>query len=100
MTIPNLEVQLTVYGAQLAQFVKDEMDIEIHQQVFWSDSPTDLYWLWTPGIQHRIFIANNLPKILDASAQDLFYISSAGNPAEKGTRGYNVHPMKIKSRWM
>ena len=34
MTIPNLELQAAVYGAQLAQFVRDEMDIEIHKQVF------------------------------------------------------------------
>ena len=27
MTIPNLELQAAVYGAQLAQFVKDEIDI-------------------------------------------------------------------------
>ena len=34
MTIPNLELQAAVYGAQLAQFVKDEMDIEIHKKIF------------------------------------------------------------------
>ena len=73
MTIPNLELQAAVYGAQLAQFVRDEMDIEIHKQVFWSDSTTVLYWLRTPEIRHRIFIANRLAKILDvSSAQDWF----------------------------
>ena len=34
MTIPNLELQADVYGAQLAQFVKDEMNIEIQKQFF------------------------------------------------------------------
>ena len=48
MTIPNLEQQAAVYGAQLAQYVRDEMDIEIHKQVFWSDSTTVLHWLRTP----------------------------------------------------
>ena len=101
MTIPNLELQAVVYGAQLAQFVKDEMDIEIHKQVFWSDSTTVLYWLRTPEIRHRIFIANRLAKILDvSSAQDWFYISSTRNPADDGTRGYNVHQMNVNSRWL
>ncbi|XP_075256011.1 uncharacterized protein LOC142348522 [Convolutriloba macropyga] len=98
MTIPNLELQAAVYGAQLAQFVRDEMDIEIHKQVFWSDSTTVLYWLRTPEICHRIFIANRLAKILDVcSAQDWFYISSTRNPADDGTRGYNVHQMNVNS---
>ena len=101
MSIPNLELQVAVYGAQLAQFVRDEMDIEIHKQVFWSDSTTVLYWLRTPEIRHRIFIANRLAKILDvSSAQDWFYISSNINPADDGTRGYNVHQMNVNSRWL
>ncbi|XP_075250799.1 uncharacterized protein LOC142343002 [Convolutriloba macropyga] len=98
MTIPNLELQAAVYGAQLAQFVRDEMDIEIHKQVFWSDSTTVLYWLRTPEIRHRIFIANRLAKILDvSSAQDWFYISSTRNPADDGTRGYIVQQMNVNS---
>ncbi|XP_075252273.1 uncharacterized protein LOC142344459 [Convolutriloba macropyga] len=100
MTIPNLELRAAVYGAQLAQFVRDEMDIEIHKQVFWSDSTTVLYWLRTPEIRHRIVIANTLAKILDnSSAQDWFYISSTRNSADDGTRGYNVHLMNVNSRW-
>ena len=101
MTIPNLELRAAVYGAQLAQFVRDEMDIEIHKQVFWSDSTTVLYWLRTPEIRHRIVIANTLAKILDnSSAQDWFYISSTRNSADDGTRGYNVHLMNVNSRWL
>ncbi|XP_075241673.1 uncharacterized protein LOC142336649 [Convolutriloba macropyga] len=94
MTIHNLELQAAVYGTQLAQFVRDEMDIEINKQVFWSDSTTVLYWLRTPEIRHRIFIANRLAKILGvSSAQDW----STRNPADDGTRGYNVHQMNVNS---
>ena len=71
MTIPNLELQAAVYGAQIAQFVKDKMDFEILKQVFWSDSTTVLYWLRTPEICHRIFIANRLAKILDVSLPNI-----------------------------
>ena len=37
MTVPNLELQAAVYGAQLAQFIKEEQDIEYSDCVFWSD---------------------------------------------------------------
>ena len=101
MTIPNLELQAAAYDAQLAQFVKDEMDIEIQKQVFWSDSTTVLYWLRTATIRHRIVIANKLAKILDVSStKDYFYISSTRNPADDGTQGYNVHRMNVNSQWL
>ena len=101
MTIPNLELQAAVYGAQLAQFVKDEMDIETHKKVFWSDSTTVLYCLRTLEIRHRIFIANRLAKILNvSSAQDWFYIWSTRNLADDGTRDCNVHQMNVNSRWL
>ena len=48
MTMPNLEMQAAVYGDQLAQFIKEEQDIEYSDCVFWSDSTTVLYWLRTP----------------------------------------------------
>ena len=99
MTISNLELQAAVYGAQLAQFVKDELDIEINKKIFWSDSTTALYWLRTTEIRHRIFIANRPAKFLDVSfAQDWFYISSTRNPGDDDTRGYNVHQMNVNSR--
>ena len=40
MTIPNFELQAAVYGAQLAQFVKEEQDIGFAESIFWSDSTT------------------------------------------------------------
>ena len=101
MAIPNLEIQAEVYGARLALFVKDEMDTEIHKQVFWSDCRTRLYWLRTPELRHQIFIANKLAKILSfLSALDKFYISSARNTADDGTQSYIVNSMIIISRWI
>ena len=35
MTIPNLETQAAVYGAQLAQFIKEEQDI-VYSDLFFS----------------------------------------------------------------
>ena len=101
MTIPNLELQAAVYGAQLAQFIKEEQDIEYSDCVFWSDSTTVLYWLRTPEMRHRIFVANRIAKILDVSfAFDWKYVSSTANPADDGTRGYSVEQMTSKSRWI
>ena len=101
MTVPNLELQAAVYGAQLAQFIKEEQDIEYSDCVFWSDSTTVLYWLRTPEMRHRIFVAIRIAKILDvSSAFDGKYVSSTVNPADDGTRGYSVEEMAAKSRWI
>ena len=91
MTILNLELQAAVYAAQLAQFVRQELDIHINEKVFWSDSTTVLYWLRTPEIRHRKFVANKLAKILDVSTvHDWNYITSADNPADEGSRGFET----------
>ena len=34
MTIPNLELQSAVYGAQLPQFIKEQQDLEIRNYIF------------------------------------------------------------------
>ena len=101
ITIPKLELHAAVYGAELAQFVKEEMDISIHKQVLWSDNTTVLYWLGKFEIRHWMFLANRLAKNLDiSSAHDWFYILLARNPADCGTRSYNVIQMNINSRWL
>ena len=101
MTIPNLELQAAVYAAELAQFVREMHDIHIKEKVFWSDSTTFFYWLRAPEIRHRIFVANRLAKIIDVStAHDWNYITSADNPADDGSRGYEVKQMDCSSRWL
>ena len=101
MTIPNLELQAAVYRAQLAQFVKEEQDIDFAESIVWSDSTTVLYWLRTPEMRHIVFIANRSAKILNvSSAFDWRYIPSAANPADDGTRGYSVYQMTSESRWI
>ncbi|XP_075256676.1 uncharacterized protein LOC142349146 [Convolutriloba macropyga] len=89
MTIPNLELQAAVYGAQLAQFFKEQQDLEIGNYFFWSVSTTVLHWLRTPEMRHRIFVANRLAKILDVSSslncQDL----SKHNPLV-----FSIQPME------
>ena len=90
-----------MYGAQLAQFVKEEQDIDFTESIFRSDSTTVLYWLRKHEMRHRIFIANRSAKILDvSSAFDWRYIPSAANPADDGIRGYSVYQMTSESRWI
>ena len=102
MKIPNVELQLqaTVYAAQLAQFVREEHEIHINEKVL-SDSTTVLYWFRTPELGHRKFFTNRLAKILDVTkVHDWNYISSADNPADDGSRGYEDKQMNCSSRWL
>ena len=101
MAIPNLELQAAVYGAQLAQFIKEQQDLEIGNYFFWSDSTTVLHWLRTPLMWHRIFVANRLAKIFDVSSSlNWRYIASSDNPADDGSRGYEIRQMNATSRWL
>ena len=101
VTIPNLELQAAVYAAQLSLFVSEEIDLKVEKTYFWSDSTTVLYWLRTPEIRHKIFVANRLQKILDVSKpEQWFHVPTLLNPADDGTRGYIALEMTSSCRWL
>ena len=101
MTIPNLELQAVVYGAQMANFIVEESYYKICNQHFWSDSTTVLYWLRTPQIRHKIFVTKRLAKILDiCNPHDWKYVPTKDNLVDDGPRGYTVEKMTIQSRWL
>ena len=99
MTIPNLELQAAVYGAQLAEFIKEEQDIEFIVCVFWTETTTVRYWLRTSEMRHKIFVADRIAKILDVpSAFNWKYVLSTVHPAKGDTQGFSVEQMTSKSR--
>ena len=52
-------------------------------------------------MRHRIFVANRLAKVLDVSSSlNWRYIASSDNPADDGSRGYEVRQMNATSRWL
>ena len=65
MAIPNLKLQAAVYGAEMVHFIIEESDYKKLNQLCWSDSTLVLYWLRTPQIRHKIFVANRKAKILN-----------------------------------
>ena len=100
MTIPNLKLQAAVHGAQLAQLIKEQQDLEIGKYFFWSDSTIVFHWLRTPEMQHQISVANRLAKILNVSLSlNWRYIASSDNPPDDGSRSYEVRQMEATSRW-
>ena len=52
MTSQNLELQVAAYGAQLANFDKEQHDIKFSKNIFWPDSINFLFWLRTPDRLH------------------------------------------------
>ena len=100
MTIPNLELQVAGHGAQLAQLIKEQQDLEFENYFFWSGSTIAFHWLRTPEMQHQIFVANRLPKILNVSSSlNWRYFASSDNPPDDGSRSYEFRQMKATSRW-
>ena len=50
-------------------------------------------------MRHRIFVANRLAKILDVSSSLNWRYIASDNPADDGSRGYEVRQMNATSRW-
>ena len=97
--IPNLELQAAVNGIRMAQFIVEESDYSICNQSFWSDSTIVLYWLRTPQVRNKTFLAHRLAEILHiCNPHGWKYVLTKQNPANDGTQGYIVDKVTIQSR--
>ena len=88
ITIPRLELLAAVLGVELASTIKEELDIQFTETLFWTDSTTVLHWVNNPDLQLKAFVANRVAKIIEGSAGATWsHVSTKENPADVGSRG-------------
>ena len=68
MTVPRLELSAAVLAAQLDRTVREELDIQINQLTFWSDSTCVLQYIRNQSKRFHTFVANWLSVIHENSA--------------------------------
>jgi hypothetical protein len=57
LSIPRLELQAALLGARLIRYVKSELEINISEHVYWTDSAVViLSWLKAEPRNHHIFV--------------------------------------------
>ena len=67
VTIPRLELTAAVEAVKLDKYVKGELEIPIHETVFWTDSMIVLHYLNNEDKRYQTFVANRVAKILEST---------------------------------
>ncbi|XP_058810111.1 uncharacterized protein LOC131675218 [Phymastichus coffea] len=100
MSVPRLELQAAVLETRLAAMIEKEIEITIHERVFWTDSTTVLHWIRADPSRKQMFVANRLGEIGEATkVAEWRWVPTSLNPADDTTRPSEV-PMHSDDRWL
>ena len=99
-SIPRLELCAAVLAVQAAQRVLKEIDIEIAEVAYYTDSKVVLGYIANESRRFYVYVANRVQIIRSLSTPEQWrYVESEHNPADLATRG--VSPSKImETSWL
>lgn len=101
MTVPRLELPAAVLAVQLDETLKSELEIPLHQSVFWTDSTIVLQYIRNESTRFHTFVSNRLTVIHEHSEPNQWrYVNSELNPANDASRGLTVDIMMQNNRWL
>ena len=88
MTIPRLELVAAVVGVELTEFVQSELDFDLDEVVYWTDSTSVLSYIRNTARGYRTFVANLIAVIQSLSSPERWrHVSTDQNPADVASRG-------------
>ena len=99
-TIPRLELQAAVLAARLSKLILQELDLNVDQTFFWSDSMTSLQYIKNETRRFQTFVANRVTEIHETSSPEQWHhIPGVLNPADDGSRGVGAQYFHTECRW-
>ena len=94
VTIPRLELQAAVLSVKSDCLLRKEMELDIINSYFWSDSKIVLSYIKNSSARFQVFVANRIALITDSSSADHWHhIQGELNPADLLTRG--IQPRSV-----
>jgi hypothetical protein len=88
VSLPRLELQAALMGAQLADVVVSLFAVRSDSVFLWSDSRITLAWIQSPSYSWKTYVANRVTMIHELTASYQWrHIPSESNPADLVSRG-------------
>ena len=85
VTVPRLELTA---ATKMDSMLKSELDMELQESVFWTDSTTVLKYLNNESARFQTFVANRVTLIRELSNISQWrYVNTSLNPADSALRG-------------
>ena len=101
LTIPRLELQAAVVATRLKSKILEEIDYEVDETHFWSDSKRVLHYLSNTQRRFSTFVSHIVAEIVSNSdVREWHHISGAMNVADDCTRGKEIHELTPQCRWI
>lgn len=94
-TVPRLELCAAVLAVEMADFIKGELDIDIHSVKFYTDSRIVLGYINNTSRRFYVYVSNRITRIRKSSDPcQWHYINTEQNPADHGTRPVAAENLK------
>ena len=100
MSVPRFELTAAVLALKTAVQLREELDMEVHDKVFWTGSRVVLGYIQNTKKRFKTFVANRIHQI--KSHTDVLqwqYIPTKENPADDCSRGLEMKHNKNVKRW-
>ena len=99
VSIPRLELTAAVVAAEIGSSIKAQLDMEISQEFFWTDSQVVLGYINNDVKRFHTFVANRIQRIKDITEpQQWRHVTTDSNPADHASRGLALTQLK-ESNW-
>ena len=99
ISIPRLELTAATLSAKVSRLTREEIDVHINDEIFWTDSQIVLGYI-NSDVCFKIFVANRVQQKRDQTDKSQWhYVETTNNPADDASSGLESrHQEKIK-RW-
>ena len=99
--IPHLELQTSVLATRLSKMIVKELDLQVDQTYFWSDSMASWQYIKNEKKRFEISVANRVAEIYETGQFPKQWHHNPGviNPADNGSRGAFAQYFHAECRW-
>ncbi len=100
-TIPRMELTAAVVAVNTDKMLKDELEMELLDSVFWTDSTTVLRYIDNEKLHFKTFVANRIAIIRESTKpQQWRYVSTSKNPADSPSRVVSCEKFMKNTNWI
>ena len=101
VTIPRLELTAAVVSVRVSEMLRQELQYEGMQEIFWKDSKVVLGYIKNYSKRFHVFVANRVQQIRDQTSLSHWrHVETKSNPADNASRGITAKGLVESSRWI
>jgi hypothetical protein len=100
MSIPRLELTAAVVAANVTTMLKNELNYDNLQTVFYTDSEVVLGYINNEARRFHTYVGNRVQHIRDRTEPEQWHhVSGKNNPADEASRGLAVREILDNQKW-